>query len=58
MNELQVFKIQEFGQVRSLVIADEPWFIGKDVAEALGYSKARNAIATHIDSEDKKDAPI
>lgn len=58
MNELQVFKNQEFGQVRTLTLNDEPWFVGKDVAEALGYSKARNAIATHIDSEDKKDAPI
>ena len=58
MNELQVFKNQEFGSVRTLTLNDEPWFVGKDVAEALGYSKARNAIATHIDSEDKKDAPI
>lgn len=58
MNELQVFKNQEFGSVRTLVINNDPWFVGKDVAEALGYSKARNAIATHIDSEDKKDAPI
>lgn len=58
MNEVQLFKNQEFGSVRTLVINSEPWFVGKDVAEALGYSKARNAIATHIDSEDKKDAPI
>lgn len=61
MNELQVFKNQEFGQVRSLVIADEPWFIGKDVAEALGYgaenkkSKAlTNAIKDHVGEEDKR----
>lgn len=53
MNELQVFKNQEFGQVRSLVIADEPWFIGKDVAEVLGYSNPRDAISKHVDNEDK-----
>lgn len=43
------------------VVADEqnePWFVGKDVAEILGYLKARNAIAAHVDDEDKKDAPI
>lgn len=37
MNELQVFKNQEFGSVRTLVINNEPWFIGKDVADVLGY---------------------
>lgn len=57
MNELQLFNFENH-EVRSLLINSEPWFVGRDVAEALGYSKARNAIATHIDSEDKKDAPI
>lgn len=57
MNEVQLFNFENH-EVRSLLVDDEPWFVGKDVAEALGYSKARNAIATHIDSEDKKDAPI
>lgn len=57
MNEVQLFNFESH-EVRSLLLNNEPWFIGKDVAEALGYSKARNAIATHIDSEDKKDAPI
>lgn len=57
MNEVQVFNFESY-EVRSLLLNNEPWFVGKDVAEALGYSKARNAIATHIDSEDKKDAPI
>lgn len=58
MNELQVFKNQEFGQVRSLVIADEPWFIGKDVAEVLGYSNPRDAISKHVDNEDKNSVAI
>lgn len=57
MNEVQLFNFENH-EVRSILLSDEPWFVGKDVAEALGYSKARNAIATHIDSEDKKDAPI
>ena len=61
MNELQVFKNQEFGQVRTLTLNDEPWFVGKDVAEALGYgaenkkSKAlTNAIKDHVGEEDKR----
>lgn len=58
MNELQIFKNEEFGEVRTVTIDNEPWFVGKDVAEALGYSKARNAISTHVSGEDKKDAPI
>lgn len=54
MNELQVFKNQEFGSVRTLVINNEPWFIGKDVAEALGYKNTKDALAKHVDSEDKE----
>ena len=57
-NQLKVFENNEFGKVRTLTIDGEPWFVGKDVAEILGYAKARNAIATHVDVEDKKDAPI
>lgn len=52
MNELQVFKNQEFGSVRTLVINNEPWFVGKDVAEALGYAKPLNAIVQHVDKDD------
>ena len=44
--------------IRTVTIDGEPWFVGKDVAEALGYVKARNAISTHVSEEDKKDAPI
>lgn len=54
MNELQVFNNEEFGQVRSLMIDNEPWFVGKDVAEALGYKDTPSAIRTHVDSEDKR----
>lgn len=58
MQELHIFKNKEFGEVRTVTIDNEPWFVGKDVAEALGYSKARNAISAHVSDEDKKDAPI
>lgn len=58
MKELMVFNNAEFGQVRTTVVNGEPWFVGKDVADVLGYAKPRNAIATHVDEDDKKDAPI
>lgn len=58
MNELQIFNNEEFGTVRTVTIDNEPWFVGKDVAEALGYVKARNAIASHVEEDDKRDAPI
>ncbi|CQR24604.1 prophage LambdaSa2, antirepressor protein [Streptococcus varani] len=49
MNEVFNFHGQE---VRTLTIDNEPWFVGKDVADILGYSKARNAIALHVDEDD------
>lgn len=49
---IQVFKNMEFGMVRVLDINGEPWFVGKDVAEVLGYVKPLNALATHIDEDD------
>lgn len=52
-NAMQVFNNPEFGKVRTVVINNEPWFIGKDVALALGYAKPENAIANHVDAEDK-----
>ncbi|MDK7109066.1 BRO family protein [Lactobacillus iners] len=54
---LRLFQFEE-QNVRTLVIDDEPYFVGKDVAEILGYAKPRNAISVHVDDEDKKDAPI
>lgn len=53
MNELQIFENEEFGSVRTLMIKDAPYFVGKDVAEILGYADPNKAIATHIDDEDK-----
>lgn len=52
MNGLQVFDNEEFGQVRTVVIKGEPWFVGKDIAGALGYEKERNAISNHVDEDD------
>lgn len=57
MKILRLFQFEE-QNVRTLVIDDEPYFVGKDVAEILGYVKPRNAISVHVDDEDKKDAPI
>lgn len=53
MNDLKVFKNAEFGSIRTVTINNEPYFVGKDVAEALGYSNARDAIIKHVDEEDK-----
>lgn len=53
MNNLQIFNSEEFGDMRTVTIDDEPWFVGKDVAEALGYSNARDALSKHVDKEDK-----
>lgn len=53
MNEVQIFKSEEFGEIRTVTIDNEPWLVGKDVAETLGYSNTRKAIADHVDGEDK-----
>ena len=52
-NEVQIFESAEFGKVRTIVKDGEPYFVGKDVADILGYAKPENAIATHVDKEDK-----
>ena len=53
-NEIMLFKHDEFGEVRTLVIDGEPWFVGKDVTEILGYKDSVNALKSHVDAEDKK----
>lgn len=53
MNNLQIFNSPDFGQVRTIQQNGEPWFIGKDVAEILGYSNTPKAIRDHVDDEDK-----
>ena len=53
MQELQIFKNEEFGEVRTVTIDNEPWFVGKDVATALGYERTADAIRQHVEAEDK-----
>lgn len=53
MNEMQIFQHPDFGQVRTVQVNGEPWLVGKDVAAALGYSNPRDALAKHVDAEDK-----
>lgn len=53
-NTLTIFKNPEFGKIRTEIINGEPWFVGKDVAEALSYSNSSKAISMHVDNEDKK----
>lgn len=53
MNEMQIFNNDEFGEIRAAEIDGSPWFVGKDVAEALGYADANKAVAMHVDDEDK-----
>lgn len=53
MNELQIFKSKEFGEIRTVIIEDEPWFVGKEVASALGYKDTSDALKKHVAKEDK-----
>lgn len=54
MQELQIFKNEEFGEVRTVTIDDEPWFVGKDVATALGYKDTSDALKKHVSEDDKR----
>ena len=54
MNNLQIFENTDFGRIRSLVIGNEPWFVGKDIAEILGYSDTFGALKKHVDDDDKQ----
>lgn len=58
MNEIQIFNNKEFGNIRTVNIDGEPWFVGKDVANALGYERATKAIQDHVDEDDKDEVPI
>lgn len=52
-NNIEIFSNDEFGSIRTLNINGEPWFVGRDVAEVLGYSNPRDTINKHVDDEDK-----
>ena len=53
LNNIQVFTNSEFNSIRTFNINGNPWFVGKDIAEALGYSNSRKALIDHVDDEDK-----
>lgn len=53
MNELKLFKNPEFGQIRVIELNGKPWFVGKDIAAALGFKNPRQAISSNVDDEDK-----
>ena len=53
MNELKIFKNSEFGEIRTVEIDSTPWFVGKDVAEVLGYTDLAHAVLDHVDEEDR-----
>lgn len=53
MNELQIFNSEEFGEIRTVTIDNEPWFVGKDVAEALGYAEPRSAVSKKVEEADR-----
>lgn len=58
MSELQIFSSKEFGKIRVVERNGEPWFIGKDVAEALGYINTQKAVLMHVKQNHKADVPI
>lgn len=57
-NKLQIFKNEEFGAVRVVEIDNEPWFVGKDLADILGYQNTKDALISHVDEEDKAKVAI
>lgn len=54
MNELQVFNSNEFGNIRTIIIDNEPYFVGIDIANVLGYSNASKAVSVHVDEDDRR----
>lgn len=54
MNEIKIFRNEEFGEIRTVIIDGEPWFVGKDISIKLGYSDPKDAIRKHVDAEDKQ----
>ena len=57
-NQLQIFEKKEFGTIRAIEIKGQIWFVGKDVAEILGYERATKAVQDHVDNDDKDGIPI
>ena len=57
-SNLQIFNSSDFGQIRTIMIEGEPWFVGRDIAGSLGYAKPENAVKSHVDDEDKSTTSI
>jgi len=55
---IKVFENNKFGEIRILIINNQLWFVGNDVAKALGYSNIRKAVPDHVDDEDKQRTQI
>lgn len=58
MNNLQVFKNDQFGEIRTVEIGGEPWFVGKDIADKLGYQNGSRDVNRHVDDDDKRVIPL
>ena len=58
MNDIQVFNSPEFGEIRTVEIDGKPYFVGADVAKALGYKRGTKAVQDHVDEEDRDAVPI
>lgn len=58
MNEIQIFQNPEFGEIRTIIINGEPWFVGRDVCKALGYADVRAGTRKNVDDEDKRVRPV
>ncbi len=53
MNKIEIFKNKEFGEIRTVIIDGDPWFVGKDISSALGYGNTNDALKKHVMNEDK-----
>lgn len=53
MNDLKIFQKEEFGEIRTMTINEEPWFVAKDITDRLGFANGRDAVSKHVDDEDK-----
>lgn len=58
MNEIQIFNSPEFGEIRTVIIEGEPWFVGRDVCRALGYADPYSGVRKNVDVEDKRGCPV
>ena len=58
MNDLKIFNNPEFGEIRTITINNEPYFVGNEIAKILGYTNTRDALAKHVDADDKNTVAI